>query len=59
MNQRLKEKLTFPLCVKCAEDGCEKYTQDEDERVINGTSIALEIRLAVEIEYKNFKISED
>lgn len=48
-------KLTFPLCGKCADEQINKCNHTDNERVIVGTWISLELDLALKKGYKILK----
>lgn len=56
---KLHNKLMFVLCFKCAVDKCEEQCVHSDaERMIHGTYVADELRLAVQKGYQITKIYE-
>ena len=56
---KLHNKLMFILCFKCAVDKCtDKCTHSDEDRMIHGTYIADELRLAVQKGYRVIKIYE-
>lgn len=56
---KLHNKLMFVLCFACARDKCiDQCTHSDNERMIHGTYIADELRLAVQKGYRVLKIYE-
>lgn len=55
---RMHSKLMFPLCYKCTAETLDTCTHSNSERMIHGTYVADELRLAVKKGYTIIKIYE-